>query len=193
MTWRMQPLTLISLLLVTTLSGCSKRDRANRARLTKDSAVAATSQGTQPEQQVAQTQAQQVNVNVEWLETLAPTRDESGEISVVNRFSYNSYNYETPSVHKVFDGDQVNSSSQLWDLGRDGISVRVNAGCSDSDCSLYAVTFNVYRNNQEVIQRLLWIDFASETEAPRVHSTSAGKFWSLESWFKFASDPENFK
>lgn len=183
----------LGLLAVLTTS-CGKRDnskRENRA-LTGDSALTATTPTAQQQQQQAQQVAQAQNIKVSWEEAAYPSTDSLGNLLVTTAFSYNGAYFQVTTKHQVINSSSVTPAAQTWDLKRDGMSVVTQAGCSDSSCSTYAITYNFMKNGQEALQELVWIDFAGE-QAPRLHSARPGQFWTLNAWYNFASDINNFE
>lgn len=169
---------------------CAKRAESNRNKPTATEAVATSVPQNQVQQQQAEATAQQQNIQVQWESAEFPISDGVGNINVVTTFSYNSKLFQITSSHQV-NGGSVSAFQQQSNMNVDGMGVTVQAGCSDSQCSQYALTYNFYQNGKEAIQLLVWVSFSADV-APRIHSLSAGQFWNLNTWYNFASNQNNF-
>lgn len=180
----------LGIILAASVVSCAKRDSSSRDKLVSTAAVGAASAQAQGQTQIAQNQAAQANIKTNWDSAQPPVADAAGNINVTTTFAYNSKLFQVTSTHQV-TGSNVSLFQQQFNLNIDGMSVVASAGCSDSQCSQYVVTYNFYKNSAEIIQQLVWIDYSGQS-SPRIMSLPAGQFYDIYTWYKFASDSNNF-
>lgn len=174
------------------VSSCAKRDNSQRDKLSAAQVSTPNNSQLRTLNQVAQNQATQVNVKVQWEQASMPTMDAQNNLTVSTAFSYNGKMFQVSTSHQVLSNTYVTPANpQEWDLKIDGMSVVTTAGCSDNQCSQYAILYNFRKNGQDVIQHLVWIDYSGQNY-PRVHYLNPNNYWDLNTWYNFASNSNNF-
>lgn len=168
---------------------CGKKEKTPLARNASRGGI--TSQIPEAQNQINNSQivAQQLNINAAWEDVAQPVR-EGQTIKVQSSISYNGSIYPIVTSHSI-SGTSTTISSANYNISNDGVSVLVQAACSDVNCSQYVISYIFKKNNADAIQLLVWADFVNDY-APRIHSTTAGNFIDLNAWYNFASNSNNF-
>jgi hypothetical protein len=172
--------------------GCGDKNKSNRDKQSLAGAPAAISSRipeAQTQIQQSQVAARQYNIDAKWEEVSEPFI-EGNSLQVPSTIVYNGKYYEVISSHTSLGNSRLTTFSSGYSLS-DGVSLVVEAKCSNENCDQYVVSYSFKKGGSDAIQLLVWVDFA-QGSAARIHSAKGGQFWDINSWYNFASDTNNF-